>query len=139
MARRIPKKEIEAAVRRQQAKRKQRSMRVKMRTSFHGRAILIPKNIAASKAVLILREELRNETPVDTGKAKRGWVTQSLARGALRAVNQVAYIRRLMIDGYSKQSAPGAYKRAIAKARAKIREESVALIKAAKRRKVTKK
>ncbi len=100
-------------------------MRVKMRTSLHGSAIAIPRNMAQERAAAILRQELQIQTPVDTGRARGAWRIVRLSSGDIRLVNLVSYIRRLMIAGHSKQSRAGAYIRAIAAARGRMLTESL--------------
>lgn len=99
---------------------KRKHLRVKMRNSLHGVVIAIPRNVDRRMAANILAIELRQRTPVDTGNALQGWDIRELSRGDMRAFNDVPYIRRLMIDGYSKQEAKRAYSRAIKAARLKI-------------------
>jgi hypothetical protein len=76
--------------------------------------------MSKAEAAAILRQELQAETPVDKGNAIAGWQTRELSNGDMRVVNEVKYIRRLMIDGSSPQESPGAYNRAIKRARARI-------------------
>ena len=122
------------AVAEQVGRAKRRFLKVKMRTSLHGRPILIPKTMASSRAAGILMSELKRETPIKTGKARGGWRQQRLVRGDWRLVNFVAYIRRLMLDGYSKQSAPGAVHRAIERARGRMQQEVTTVIKQSNRK-----
>lgn len=52
-----------------------------------------------------LRDELKRRTPVDTGKAQRGW-KQRHRRNRSTVSNRVKYIQRLE-DGHSKQAPQG--------------------------------
>ncbi len=101
---------------------KRKHLRVKMRNSLHGVVIAIPRNVDKRIAANILAIELRRRTPVDTGNALQGWDIRELSNGNMRAFNDVPYIRRLMIDGYSKQEPPRAHSRATKAARAKINQ-----------------
>lgn len=58
-----------------------------------------------------LQNELRARTPKDTGKASRGWRTQTSST----VVNRVPYIQRLE-RGWSQQAPNGFVKKSIAKA-----------------------
>ena len=100
------------------AKRKQ--LRVKMKNSLHGQFIAIPRNVLPETAAAILRQELQADTPVDKGKAVAGWRPVKLSTGDMRVKNDVPYIRRLMIDGVSKQARAGAHNDSISRARLRI-------------------
>lgn len=104
---------------------KRKHIRVKMRNSLHGQPIAIPRNVDKHEAAAILRRELQADTPVDKGKAVAGWHVRELANGDMRVVNEVRYIRRLMIDGTSPQESPGAYNRSIKQARSKILQKGL--------------
>lgn len=104
---------------------RRRHVRVKLRNSLHGAPIAIPRNVSKGLAGEILRQEMQKETPVDEGNAISHYEVKTLANGDLRVANPTKYIRRLMIDGSSKQSARGAYNRAIKKARARILQEGL--------------
>lgn len=99
---------------------KRAKLRVKMRGSLHGQAIAIPRNVSPETAAAILRQELQADTPVDKGKAIAGWRPIKLANGDMRVKNDVKYIRRLMIDGVSKQARAGAHNDSISRARSRI-------------------
>ena len=103
---------------------KKKHVRVKMRNSVHGVPIAVDPDMSANDAGEILRAELAVRTPKDTGEAARDWEVKTLANGDIRVVNTKPYIRRLAIDGSSKQARPGYYNDAIdaARSRVKLRE-----------------
>ena len=100
---------------------RRRHLRVKMRSSLHGVPIAIPNNMDKNEAATILKSELQPKTPIKTGRARSDWNARELANGDVRVGNTVPYIRRLMIDGSSKQQRGGAHNRAIALARVRIK------------------
>lgn len=114
---------MQTSIVRDMARRKQ--LRVKMRNSLHGHPIAIPKNVNKRTAAAILRRRLQAETPVDSGKAISRWRVKELSNGDMRVVNEVKYIRRLMIDGSSPQARAGAHNDAIKKARTEILKEGL--------------
>ena len=104
---------------------RRKHLRVKMRGSLHGQAIAIPRNVKPESAAAILRQELQADTPVDTGEAISGWRPVELASGDMRVKNDVPYIRRLMIDGTSKQARAGAHNDSIRRARSRILQKGL--------------
>ena len=98
-----------------------------MRNSLHGHPIAIPNFMSKAEAGEIVRSELSVKTPIDTGAARQRWRVVELANGDVRIKNTKPYIRRLMIDGTSKQQSPGAHNRAITKARSRIKIRGVQL------------
>jgi len=110
----------------QKTKNRRRWLRIRMRRKLHGSVIAIPRNLSRLRVADILKQELVKLTPVDSGKALSSWFVRRLANGDMRVINEVGYIRRLMIDGYSKQTARGAYLKAIRNARQRILKEALA-------------
>lgn len=58
------------------------------------------------KAGREVHSEVRASTPVDTGRARDGWINHGLANDRVEITNDVPYICRLN-DGHSKQSPRG--------------------------------
>lgn len=58
---------------------------------------------AVSKLAAELQKQLRAHTPVDTGRARNGWITQTRRDGAKEVHNRVPYIERLE-NNWSKQT-----------------------------------
>ena len=55
------------------------------------------------KIVLQLIDELKQATPIDTGKARSGWEYQLTAKDIAYITNEVEYIG-ILNDGHSKQA-----------------------------------
>ena len=114
-----------AAKRKRRPKNPKRNhLRLKMRGSLHGGPIAVPEGMSPRKAADIFRRTIQLDTPVDEGTAVRKWRLRELVNGDFRIENRVVYIRKLMIDGHSKQAPPGVYNQSIKKACKKIRAKS---------------
>ena len=85
------------------------------------RPIKVPASVPAEIVAEALRDEIVRRTPVDTGKARRGWRVVELAGGNIRVSNRVDYVQYLE-DGSSKQAPRGFQSQSITAARAFMRE-----------------
>lgn len=105
------------------ARKKKPEVRVKILGRNPFPPIKVPSHTAPAEVSAVLLRALVVRTPVDTGRARRGWKPQILKLGNIWIRNDVPYVQYLE-DGHSQQAPHGFVNQAMAVARSVITRNS---------------
>lgn len=103
--------------------RKKLEVRVKILGLHPYGPIKVPQYTDPETVALLLEQEIRKRTPIDTGEARAGWEIDLFKNGNVRLTNNVDYVQYLQF-GHSRQAPRGFAMQALTATRRRMRLKS---------------